>query len=334
MNRNKTSSWSSAFVLVVICGLFSLTTAEAAEKMVFRSADTHPAGYPTVQSMEHMGKLLSERTDGRLSISVFHSRQLGEETDTIDMARAGGVDLLRISFAPFTDSIPEARVLTLPFLFSSDAHFKAVIKGPIGKEVLAAFEQHGFVGLAYYESGSRSFYTTHTPIKSLKDLKGLQVRVQNSDLIAATMTALGAKPIKMPFGQVMTALEANIIDGAENNWSSYQSTGHYTAAPNYSLSRHLRVPEVVVMSKAVWDTLSAEDQAIIRKAAEDSQDFMAKLWKERTDKAQKAVIAEGVQVFELEDIAAFQHAVKPVYDQFISDPKLKDLVARIRAVHP
>jgi len=330
----KTSNWIKAFFLVVLCGLLSMGTALASEKKEFRSADTHPADYPTVQAMNYMGKILSERTNARLSISVFHSRQLGEETDTIDMARVGAVDLLRISFAPFTDLIPEARVLTLPFLFSSDAHFQAVINGPIGKEVLAAFEQHGFIGLAYYESGSRSFYTTEKPVRSLKDLKGLQIRVQNSDLIAATMTALGAIPIKMPFGQVSTALEASIIDGAENNWSSYQSTGHYKAAPNYSLSRHLRVPEVVVMSKAVWDTLTHEDQTIIRQAAVDSQKVMAELWKERTDKAKKIVLDAGVQTYELEDISAFQEAVKPVYDQFINDPKLKNLVSRIRAVHP
>lgn len=330
----KISGWTKASVLAVFCGLLSLGAAQASEKRVFRSADTHGADYPTVQAMEYMGKVLSERTNGRLSISVFHSRQLGEETDTIEMAKVGAVDLLRISFAPFSDQIPEARVLTLPFLFSSDEHFKAVINGPIGKEVLTAFEQHGFIGLAYYESGSRSFYTTHNPIKSLKDLKGLQIRVQNSDLIAATMTALGATPVKMPFGQVMTALDANIIDGAENNWSSFQSTGHFSAAPNYSLSRHLRVPEVVVMSKTVWDTLSAEDQTIIRKAAEESQDVMARLWKERTDKAKKTVMDANVKVFELDDISAFQLAVKPVYDNFIRDPKLQDLVTRIRAVQP
>jgi len=328
------SVWLKSLCLAMLFGLLSLGAAHAAEKRDFRSADTHLPDYPTVQAMQYMGKILSERTQGRLSITVFHSRQLGEETDTIHMSQAGAVDLLRISMSPFTDLIPETRVLTLPFLFSSDEHYQAVLNGPIGQEVLAAFEPHGFVGLAYYESGSRSFYTTKKPIKSLKDLKGLRIRVQNSDLIAATIEALGATPVKMSFGQVLTALETNIIDGAENNWPSYESTGHYKAAAHYSLSRHLRVPEVVVMSKSVWDTLSPDDQILIRQAALDSQQVMAQLWKERVDRARKTVEAANVQVYELEDIDAFQQAVKPVYDKFIRDPKLRDLVRRIRATKP
>lgn len=333
MKKTKPTFITKTLYSVVAAGLM-FSMAGFAQAKELRSADTHPADYPTVRAMEFMGKKLSERTNERISVKVFHSRQLGEETDTIHMTRAGAVDLLRISIAPFTDQVAETRVLTLPFLFSSDAHYRAVLNGPIGQEILKAFEPHGFVGLAYYEAGSRSFYTTQKPIKSLADLKGQQIRIQNSELIAATIEALGAKPIKMPFGQVMTALEANIIDGAENNWPSYQSTDHYKAAPNYSMSRHLRIPEVVVMSKIVWDTMSSEDQILIRKAAQDSQKEMSRLWSERAKEAEKSLRSANVKVFELNDISAFQEAVKPVYEKFIVDPKLRDLVKRIRAAAP
>lgn len=318
---------------IVAAGMLAGTTFET-EARTLRSADTHGPDYPTVQAMEFMGNYLSERTDGEFSINVFHSRQLGEETDTIHMTKAGAVDLLRISLAPFTDQVSEASILTLPFLFSSEDHYRAVLNGPIGDEILKAFEPHGFVGLAYYDSGARSFYTTQKPIKSLADLKDLQIRVQNSDLIAATMVALGAQPIKMPFGQVMTALEAQIIDGAENNWPSYHATGHYQAAPHYSLSRHLRIPEVVVMSKKVWDELSADQQKLIREAAKASSEEMTRLWAERAKKAEDTVREANISVYEIDDISAFQEAVKPVYDRFVVDEKLRDLVQRIRATKP
>lgn len=316
----------AAGVLAMLAG--PLQAADTA----FRSADTHGGDYPTVAAVEYMGDLLVERSGGRLDVKVFHSRALGEEKDTIAMVEAGALDIVRTSLAPLNDVVPETRVLSMPFLFRDADHFHTVLSGPIGREILDAFSAHGFIGLAFYDSGARSFYTRETPVRSLADLKGLKIRIQDSDLVAATMRALGAEPVKMPFGQVLTGLLTGIIDGAENNWPSYESTGHFETAGHYTLSRHLMIPEVVVMSKKVWDGLSAEDQALVREAASESQTVMRNLWEARARQSEAAVRAAGVQVYDMEDRDAVRAAVAPVYDQFLTDPRLRSLADRIQAV--
>ncbi|HEY0834037.1 MAG TPA: TRAP transporter substrate-binding protein [Azospirillum sp.] len=298
----------------------------------FRAADTHPEAYPTVQAVIAMGRLVAERSGGRHSIRVFHSRQLGEEKETIQQTRVGAIDINRVSLAPFNDIVPESQAATLPFLFRSVAHLHAVLDGPIGDEILAAFEPHGFVGLAFYDSGARSMYNTTRPIRAPEDLKGLRMRVQQSDLNVAMMTALGATTLPLPFGEVVTALSTGIIDGAENNWPSYVHNDHYRMARFYSLTRHAMIPEVLVMSKKAWDGLPAEDRALFRAAARESALYMRALWADAERASEAAARAAGVEVVEVPDREPFRRAMLPVYDRFIRDAGLKDLVRRIQAV--
>jgi len=322
------------YSLVTVIGLAAVVNSPAqATDRTLRSADTHGAGYPTVAAVEFMSERVEALTEGALDIKVFHSRQLGEEPDTIEMVRAGALDLVRVSLSPFTDLVPETQAFAMPFVFRSVDHAHAVLDGEIGQAVLDAFKPHGFIGLAYFDSGARSFYTVDRPIRKLADLKGLRIRVQPSDIIAATMEALGAVPQKMPFGEVGTALETGLIDGAENNWPSYETTGHYKAAPNYALSRHLIVPEVLIMSRRSWDALSTDHQAAVRTAANEAVDMMRRLWEERVQNARETVLSSGkVTVTEIEDPERFREAVQVVYDRFAKTPALKDLVARIQAV--
>jgi tripartite ATP-independent transporter DctP family solute receptor len=226
--------------------------------------------------------------------------------------------------------VPETLVLALPFMFRSKEHLHKVLDGPIGEEILKAMEPQGFVGLAYYDSGARSFYTAKKPIKSMADMQGMKLRVQQSDLFVAMVEALGANATPMPYGEVFTALKTGLIDGAENNWPSYESSSHYEAAKNYSLTEHSMAPEVVLFSKKVWDTLSPEEQKMIRQAAKESVPEMRKLWEEREIKAKAKVEAAGTQVFKIEDRQKMVDAMKPVYDKFADNPKLKDLVKRIQ----
>ncbi|HYD69221.1 TRAP transporter substrate-binding protein [Azospirillum sp.] len=297
----------------------------------FRAADTHPESYPTVQAVIEMGRQVSARSGGRHTIRVFHSRQLGEEKETIEQTRVGAIDINRVSLAPFNGIVPETQAATLPFLFRSAAHLHAVLDGPIGDEILAAFEPHGFVGLAFYDSGARSMYNAKRPIRSPEDMKGLRMRVQQSDLNAAMMAALGATALPLPFGEVVTALSTGIIDGAENNWPSYVHNEHFRMARYYSLTRHSMIPEVLVMSKKAWDGLPAEDRALFRAAARDSALHMRRLWEEAERASEAAARAAGVEVVEIADAEPFRRAMLPVYDRFIGDPALKDLVRRIQA---
>ena len=296
----------------------------------FRSAEVHPPDYPTTLAVQHMGKLLSEQTKGRLAVRVYASGSLGTEKDTIEQLRIGGLDMMRINTAPLNSVVPETIVTGLPFVFRSTEHMRKVLDGPIGDDILKSMESQGLVGLAFYDSGARSFYTVKKPIKAMADMKGMKIRVQQSDLFVAMIEALGANPTPMPYGEVYTALKTGIVDGAENNWPSYESSRHFETAKFYNQSEHSLAPEVLVFSKKIWDALPKEDQALIRKAAKDSVPYMRKLWDEREVKAKKAVEAAGSQVITIANKQEFIDAMKPVYAKFANTPRLQDLVKRIQ----
>jgi tripartite ATP-independent transporter DctP family solute receptor len=207
----------------------------------------------------------------------------------------------------------------------------SVIDGEIGQEIAAAFEPHDLVVLAFYDSGTRSFYNSKRPITTLEDMKGLKIRVQQSDLFIAMMQALGANATPIPFGEVYSALQTGVVDGAENNWPSYDSVKHYEVAKFYSLTEHSMSPEALVMSKMSYDKLTPEDQAVVKAAAKESVARMRELWKARETEARQRVEAAGAVVNPV-DKAPFIAAMEPVYGQFVTDAKMQDLVERIRAV--
>jgi tripartite ATP-independent transporter DctP family solute receptor len=318
--------------LTTVIASLAAVSAAAVHAKEFRSADVHPLDYPTVLAVGYMGKLISGRTGGRHSIKVYGNSALGSEKDTIEQVRIGALDMIRINVAPMNNVVPETMVPTMPFVFRSTAHMRKVLDGPIGDEILNACEKQGLIGLAFYDSGSRSFYTVKKPIRTLTDMKGLKIRVQQSDLWVAMMQALGANATPMPYGEVYTALKTGLVDGAENNWPSYESSRHFEAAKFYSITEHSLAPEIMLFSKKVWDTLTADDQKIIRQAAKESVPTMRKLWDEREDKSRKIVESAGSQIVTV-DKKPFQDAMKPVYDKFITDPGLKDMIRRIQAVN-
>ena len=300
----------------------------------FRSADVHPADYPTVEAVKFMGKQLSEASKGRHGVRVFANAALGNERDTIEQLKLGGLDMMRINVAPLNNVVPETIVPGLPFLFRSKEHMRAILDGPVGEEILAGMEAQGMIGLAFYDSGARSIYTAKKPVKTLADLKGAKIRVQQSDLFVAMVEALGANPTPMPYGEVYTALKTGIVDAAENNMPSYESSRHFEAAKYYNQTEHSMAPEVLVFSKRIWDGLSKDDQALIRKAAKDSVPFMRKLWDERETKSREIAEKGGAQIVPIENRQEFVDAVKPVYAKFATTPKLQNLVQQIQAAAP
>ena len=304
-----------------------LATAPLARE--FRSAEVHPADYPTTQAVTYMGKLLGEQSKGRLGVKVYPSGALGTEKDNVEQLRLGALDMMRINVGPLNSVVPETLVTVLPFVFRDTAHMRKVLDGPIGDEILASMESQGLVGLAFYDSGARSFYSKK-PIRTLADMKGMKIRVQQSDIFVGMIQALGANPTPMPYGEVYTALKTGIVDAAENNWPSYESSRHFEAAKFYSQTEHSLAPEVLVFSKKVWDALPKADQAMIRKAAKDSVPYMRKLWDEREVKSRKMVEGAGSQVVQVANKQEFIDAMKPVYAKFANTPKLADLVKRIQ----
>jgi tripartite ATP-independent transporter DctP family solute receptor len=313
--------------LLAACLVLIALPVEARE---FRAAETQVPDYPTVEGLRHMGKLLSERTKGRLTLKVFPNAALGQERDTIEQLKIGGVDMIRLSAAPLNNIVPESIVPSLPYIFRSEEHMHAVLDGPIGDEILAAMEKQGIVGLAWYDDGPRSLYTKK-PVKTLADVKGMKIRVQQSDMFVAMVQALGASPTPLPYGEVYTALTTGIIDGAENSMLSYETSRHFEVAKHYTLTEHSLLPSVVVFSKVIWDRLPKEDQALIRQAAKDSVPYMRGLLKERFDKAKQTVEATGVQVTPVNNKQEFVDAVVPIYEKFATTPTLKNLIDRIQA---
>ena len=309
----------------------AMAGAAGACEITLRSSDTHPEGYPTVAAVEEMGRLVEERTDGRICVEVFHSAQLGEEKDTIEQTQFGVIDMNRVSMGPFNNIIEETQVVSLPYIFRSPEHMHDVMDGEIGDEILAAFEEHDLVGLAYYDGGSRSFYNSQKPIQSMDDLAGMKFRVMQSDIFVDMVDALGANATPMPYGEVYSSIQTGVIDGAENNWPSYESSGHFEVAGYYTLDQHLIVPEVLVMSKASWDKLTPEDQEIVRQAAKESVPFMRELWAEREAQSEQKVRDAGVEVIADIDKQPFIDAMGPVYEKHVTSDVLKDLVQRIQA---
>jgi len=296
----------------------------------FRSADVHPEDYPTVMAVKQMSESVKKATGGKHSIKVFTGTQLGGEKDTIEQTKIGALDLVRINSAPMNNIVPETLVPSLPFIFRDVTHMRKVLDGAIGDEILKALEPHGYVGMAFYDAGARSFYNTKKPIRTPADMKGMKIRVQQSDLFVGMLQALGANATPMPYGEVYTALKTGLVDGAENNWPSYDTARHFEVAKYYTVNEHSMVPEILMFSKKIFDTLPADEQRIFKQAAKESVPYMRKLWDAKELESRKKVEAAGVQVVDKVDKKPFMDAMKPVYDKLVTDAKLKAMVKRVQ----
>jgi len=314
-------SCSLALGLALLTAMPAVTPARE-----FRVADTQPADYPTVQALQYMAQIIEERSAGRHRLHVFHSRQLGEEKETIEQTRIGAIDLNRTNVAPIGSLVPVANVLSLPFLFRSFEHLHRVLDQGIGQEILAQFQPHGFVGLTFYDSGARSIYNSVRPVRSLADMKGLRIRVQQSSLMSDMIKALGADPVELPYGQVSTGLSTRLIDGAENNWPSYVTTGHYKLASYYTLTEHSMSPEVLVMSRPAWESLSGEDRDIFLEV------FMRSLWTSLEERSRQQARAAGNIIITDFDRKPFEEAMSVIYDKAATDADTQQLINRIRQV--
>ncbi len=319
---------------IAIAGLSLIaTSAFAQQKVVLKASDVHPAGYPTVVAVENMGKKLEAATNGRISVQMFPSMQLGGEKEAIEQAQIGAIALARVSVGALGPVIDDLNVLNLPFLFRNTAQMQKVIDGPIGQELLDKVTNNpraGLVAICWMDAGARSVYDTKRPIKSIADLKGLKVRVMGNPMFVDMMNALGGNGVAMGYDQVFSALQTGVVDGAENNPPSFVFDNHYQVAKYYTLTEHLIVPEILVMSRKTWDQLSKEDQALIMKFGREAQLEERALWTKYENDAMEKAKAAGIQITQIDDKAPFQDAVKPVWNKY--GPKYADIIKRIEAV--
>src|ERR1700756_3797370 len=275
-----------------------LSPASAQSKATFKAADVQPPDYPTVVATESLGAKLKSATGGRLSVQVYPSAQLGAEKETIEQTQIGAIQLLRVSAGTMGPIVDDINVVNMPFLFKNIAHSEKMMDGPIGQELLdkiTASPSANLVALCWMDSGARSLYNTKHPIKAIEDIKGLKFRVIGNPIFVDMMNALGGNGVAMGYDQVFSALQTGVIDGAENNMPSYVFSNHYTAAKYVSLTEHLVIPEVLVFSKRIWTTLSAEDQNLIKKFAREAQLEERVLWNQYELKALEKAKAAGSQ---------------------------------------
>ncbi|AVP98269.1 C4-dicarboxylate ABC transporter [Ahniella affigens] len=292
------------------------------------ASDVHVSDYPSVEAVRWIGQELARATDGRLSIEAYHSGQLGRELDQIDMARHGAIDITRVYTGALNNAFPLTIPLGLPYLFQSKAHLRRIIDGPIGKQVLDGFNARGLVGLAIFDCGARSVYSTKGPIVRPADMAGLKLRIPPSDIFLKLMSALGANPTPLPYGDVFSALETRLIDGAENNVRSFQSSRQFEIARYWSETEHSFAPDVLLMSGRNFLALSPDDQALIRELAARSVQVFRDRWDAGEAESRRTIESAGVQI-QAVDREAFVAASAPVLAEYRQHPDLADMIATI-----
>ncbi|MEM7525462.1 MAG: TRAP transporter substrate-binding protein [Pseudomonadota bacterium] len=309
----------------------ALTTAAPVVAKELRGWNIHVVDYPVSHGMEQFIAEVAEKTDGRLTGKVFHGGVLGSQPDAIEQVRLGAIDFGVFSLGPMGQVVPETNVVSLPFIFKGIDQMYRLMDGDAGEAIGAGLEAKGIVALGWYDAGARSFYNSIKPINTPEDVTGMKVRVMNNDLFVGMIESMGGNATPMAFAEVYQSLKTGVVDGAENNPPSYESTNHFEVAKYYSLSQHLIIPECLCMSKRTWDGLSAEDQAILREAGQASAIKQRELWQAREAKSMEAVLAGGTVVNSIADKGPFQASMSAVYDQFLEkNPELTDLVNLIR----
>lgn len=320
--------------LLNVSAVFALGAASlgaSAQNMVLKAADVHPAGYPNVVAVESMGKKLEAATNGRLKIQTFPGGVLGGEKEMIEQTQVGAINILRTSLGPVGTVVPEVNVFNLPFIFRSQEHARAVIDGPIGDELLAKVSASPakLVAIGWMDGGARSLYTKK-PVRTPADLKGQKVRMMGNPLFVDTMNAMGGNGISMGYGEVFTALQTGVVDGAENNAPSYFTSNHYnTGAKYYTQTNHLIIPELLVVSKATWDKLSKDDQALLKKFGREAQMEQRTLWDKSVAENTAKLKSAGVEFIAV-DNKPFYEATAPVRAKYGAN--YADLIKRIEAV--
>ncbi|MBO4909999.1 MAG: TRAP transporter substrate-binding protein [Lachnospiraceae bacterium] len=320
----------SLLAIGIITGLiYRHVTKEPVPEYVFTYAENQSENYPTSLGAYYFAQLVNERTDGRIRILVYTNGELGREADIIRQMKYGGVDFARLSLSQVAEVYPDLNILQMPYLYNDADHMWRVLDGRIGDMFLERMEELDMVGLSWYDAGARSFYVSGDGVSSPEDMQGLRIRVQQSELMEDMIECLGADPVPISYEEVYSAIELGTIDGAENNWPSYEDAGHYKVADTYIVDEHTRVPEMQLCSENTWNMLSEEDREIIRRCAAESAIYERVLWQEREESSRERCVNAGVTIVEIsaEEKNAFREAMAPVYDKYCKDNK--DLLEEI-----
>ncbi len=323
--KKKIGKWivfGAVVLLLSVMGvLFCKREKRITAEYVFTYAENQTPNYPTTLAGLQFAQLVEERTQGRIQILVQSEGVLGSEMEVIRQMQYGGIDFARVSIAQMSDFIPEMNVLQLPYLYEDSAHMWRVLDGEIGDRFLQYPEAYGLIGLSWYDAGARNLYTTTRPIRTLEDMQGMRIRVQEAEMMSDMINALGAVSVKIPYDQVYAALERKQVDGAENNWSSFEAMEHYEVAGFYTVDEHIRIPEMQICSQHTWALLGEEDRKIILQCAKESALYERQLWTEHERTARENALRNQVEEIYLseEEKSKFQAAMEPIYEQYYAE---------------
>ena len=312
------------------CSREAASDSDSGPELILRYAENQPEDYPTTQAALAFAGLVHDQTEGRVKVAVYSGGELGAEQSVIQQMQFGGIDFARVSLSQLAEYVPELSVLQLPYLYEDAAQMWRVLDGGIGDEFLAQLDSMNVVGLSWFDAGVRSFYTREK-VTCLEDLQGKTLRVQESDMMSEMVSDMGAKPVQVVYSQVYAALHNGQIDGAENNWPSYEAMGHYEAAPYFLEDEHTRVPEIQLASAAALEKLAALDERfpeILHTCARESARTERRLWAEREARSEKELREGGIEVTTLSDAEKqkFRAAVQPLYDQFAEQAELVERI--------
>lgn len=315
------------FLVVVLVLLAGITVyiyqipKEIEPEFVFSYAENQTVDYPTTVAGQFFADLVEKRTNGRIRIIVYAESELGAENDVIRQMQYGGVDFARVSLSQLAGTVPEMSVLQMPYLYEDSRHMWRVLDGEIGNTFLGYVEDSSLVGLSWYDAGARNFYSATKPITCVEDMEGMRIRVQESELMADMVEALGAVALPVSYAEVYSSLEQGICDGAENNWPSYEAMRHYEVAPYFSVDEHNRVPEIQICSLHTWEKLSEEDRQIIKECAEESALYQRALWTQCELESRQLALENGVQEVLLtpEEKQRFREKMMGIYEKYCSE---------------
>jgi tripartite ATP-independent transporter DctP family solute receptor len=310
----------AAGLLATGCGAKSTADTKAQKPMNFRLAENQPPDYPTTVASKKFASLVNERTQGRIKIEVYPSGQLGEEKSVIEQVQMGSIEFTRVHSSPLAEFSKPFTIFSLPYIFDSETHMWKFLEGEMGSKMLDNLASSKMQGLAYYDNGARSLYFKKS-VANLDEVKGMKVRVQQNRATMEMVSALGGSPTPMPYGEVFSALQTGVIDAAENNFPSYYTSNHYQAAKYCLLNKHQRAPEVLLMSKVIWDKMPEADKKILKQSALEAGQYQRELWVAFEKESEAKLRAAGVTITEVKDFGPWQAAVKPVVDKYGADFK-------------
>lgn len=324
---------ASLFICFCMFTSFLLTSScrQANEQKVIKLAHGLDITHPVHEAMEYLAQRLEEKSDGKLTVEIYPNAQLGSERESLELLQIGSLGMTKVSASVMEGFAPNFKVFSLPYIFRNQQHYYNVLEGDIGRNLLTAGEKYWLRGLTYYDAGSRSFYTVNKPIRRPEDLKGMKIRVQASNTSINMVKSFGGSATPISWGELYTALQQGVVDGAENNHPSFYLSRHYEVAKYYSLNEHTIVPDILLISTVVWESLSPEEQQWLQEASDESAVVQRKLWNEAEQNALEKVKEAGVEII-IPDKEPFAKLVEPMYEGYRSEAEVYALIQEIKAV--